>query len=73
MFGALNSHVRVAKLVRPQTDNLEIVGSSPTPCTIAHCADCKILYMFVGTARQAFVTYDACGENPYTKSVGVPR
>ena len=31
-------YVRVAKLVRPQTDNLEIVGSSPTPCTIVHRA-----------------------------------
>ena len=58
----------------------EDTGSNPGLSTIAHCAapfffgyGQIVWYMFVGTARQAFVTYDACGENPYTKSVGVPR
>ena len=63
-------YASVAQLVEYTTDNRVVTGPNPVVCTIAHCADCKIKYMFVGIARQAFD--DARGESRYTKSAGVP-
>ena len=62
----------IAQLAEQCLDKAWVSGSNPLIRTIAQCADCKIKYMFVGIARQAFA-YDACGEYPYEKSVGVPR
>ena len=76
-FGKLDKgktclYTSIAQQVEHCADNAGVSGSSPLIRTIAQCADCKIKYMFVGIARQAFA-YDACGEYPYEKSVGVPR
>ena len=68
MFGALNLpmlgaymgnlkaplYASVAQLVEYTTDNRAVTGSNPVVCTIAHCADCKIMYIFVENGRQVF-------------------